>query len=296
MVVSLPVTDRIETNFAPIPFYGVKRLRTRPAGRVPVTEALHRAGADTQPHAHATATISILLAGAFDEMVGGRRVRVVGTGVVVRCPGCPHSDAFGPAAARVLHLELPDDVGDAERHSLAEWCHFESLRVSLLALALRGELWHDDDAGGLARECLTEELLLEVGRCRAGTRPASSPSRPAWLKRAREILEDRFRDRVTLGEIASEVGVHRVTLAREFRRRYGSTPGAHLRHIRLERALREMAFASRSPSDAAYEAGFYDQSHLNRWLRREAGTTPGRMCAPHVMRPDRDAPVTDRST
>lgn len=45
------------------------------------------------------------------------------------------------------------------------------------------------------------------------------------LERAREYVHQRFRDRITMHDIASSAGIHPVHLGQSFRRQYGETVG-----------------------------------------------------------------------
>ena len=59
-----------------------------------------------------------------------------------------------------------------------------------------------------------------------------------------------------------------------FRQRYGVTPFAFQRNLRVERA-RDALKHGESLADAAAETGFADQSHLGRAVRAVMGATPG---------------------
>jgi hypothetical protein len=73
-------------------------------------------------------------------------------------------------------------------------------------------------------------------------------------------------------------GGAQVLSARSVQRRVaratGLTPGA-IRQIRRAQAAVELLVGGVSPLDTAYQAGYTDQPHLNRSLRRFAGQTPG---------------------
>ena len=66
-----------------------------------------------------------------------------------------------------------------------------------------------------------------------------------------------------------------ITLARQFRRAWGTSPHRYLVLRRLERARRAIA-AGESLASAAILAGFADQAHLTRQFKRAYGITPGR--------------------
>ncbi len=99
------------------------------------------------------------------------------------------------------------------------------------------------------------------------------PSPP--VAQALRRLDDAPEVPVSLAELAAASGVSRFQLLRGFHREVGATPHAYLtqRRVRLAQAL---LAAGRRPAEAAVEAGFADQSHLNRAFVRQLGVTPGR--------------------
>jgi AraC-like DNA-binding protein len=128
--------------------------------------------------------------------------------------------------------------------------------------------------------CLALERLLR--RHATPTGPARPLTRAdARLARARELLEDRAADTLTLDELAAAAGLSRFHLIRLFRRRYGLTPFAYLRSLRIERA-RAALRTGRAIAEAAAEAGFADQSHLGRSFRAVMGSTPGEYRASYL--------------
>jgi AraC family transcriptional regulator len=103
-------------------------------------------------------------------------------------------------------------------------------------------------------------------------------SRPAphWLKQATEIVESRFLERLSLAEIASEVGVHRVHLSREFHKYNRCTVGEMIRRRRVQYASQLLANSRTSLAEIALVCGFSDQSHLSLLFKRYMGMTPSR--------------------
>jgi AraC-like DNA-binding protein len=64
-------------------------------------------------------------------------------------------------------------------------------------------------------------------------------------------------------------------LAKTFRRYFGCSIGEHLRDLRVQHACRLLATSDRPFAEIAVDAGFCDQSHLCRAVRRHTGLTPG---------------------
>jgi AraC-like DNA-binding protein len=93
--------------------------------------------------------------------------------------------------------------------------------------------------------------------------------------RLRELLDARFREKVTLRQASEAIHAHPAHLVRMFSREFGISPHQYLNGRRIELA-RGLLLDGVPPSLAAATAGFCDQSHLNRSFRRLLGTSPGR--------------------
>ncbi|HEY2898176.1 MAG TPA: helix-turn-helix transcriptional regulator, partial [Gemmatimonadaceae bacterium] len=106
---------------------------------------------------------------------------------------------------------------------------------------------------------------------------------PAWLRRVREALDDRYGAReLRIAELSAIAGVDPAHLARTFRAHYGTTPGAYLRETRVRRAADALARTSAPLARIALDAGFADQSHFTRVFRATYGITPRRWRALHA--------------
>jgi len=99
---------------------------------------------------------------------------------------------------------------------------------------------------------------------------------PQWLKRAREIVESRFLEPLSLAEIATAVGVHLVHLSREFHRYNRCTVGELIRCRRVEHACDLLAHSDMSLAEIALACGFSDQSHFSMMFKRHMGITPSK--------------------
>ncbi len=128
----------------------------------------------------------------------------------------------------------------------------------------------DDDASALDIETGLEALLDSLRH----RQRLQHDDGPAWLARARERLRDDCAHPPRIDELAHLAGVHPVTFARTFRRRYGRSPGEYLRECRLERAAALLRDRRRLMFDVAALAGFSDQSHFSRMFRQRFGCTP----------------------
>jgi AraC family transcriptional regulator len=130
-----------------------------------------------------------------------------------------------------------------------------------------------DDISGLAIEGLVLQLLAATGRA---SRLASARRRLPSAASARDLLQARFAEPLSLEVLARATGVHPISLARAFHKAYGESPGAYQRRLRIEFACRELSSSRKTLAEIAIEAGFYDQSHFTRTFRRLVGITPAR--------------------
>jgi AraC-like DNA-binding protein len=79
---------------------------------------------------------------------------------------------------------------------------------------------------------------------------------------------------VTVGAVATRMGVSREGFSRTFVKRYGMAPHAYWVMHRLNKA-RDQLRAGQHIADVAFETGFADQSHFGRWFKRAFGISPG---------------------
>jgi AraC-like DNA-binding protein len=145
------------------------------------------------------------------------------------------------------------------------------------ALLRRAHIALEKPSSTLERESrLLEALARLVTRHAVGKPPARRIYREhRAVKMAREYLETLPSENVSLERLAREAGLSPFHLCRVFRQETGLPPHAYqtLVRVRLAKALLAEGIAI---SQAAVEAGFYDQAHLTRRFKRVFGVTPGR--------------------
>lgn len=93
--------------------------------------------------------------------------------------------------------------------------------------------------------------------------------------RAREIIQDRFNEDISLTELACSAGLSPFHLVRVFEKHMGITPHVYLIQIRVERAKHRLSGKARI-ADIAADCGFSDQAHLTRLFKRQLGLTPAK--------------------
>lgn len=264
----------------PNAFYGGGASNLQVSG-LTLSESVYPAGLRMPRHQHEPAYFGLVLKGGYRETLGlSTKVREAAPMSAFYHPrGETHAVEFFSSNVRIFRIE----ISDRRQYELHEKCRipdepaaFQGGTMSALSLRLYREFRQRDQWSGLAIEGLTLEILAELSR-----RSAKSSDR-AWLESAREILEDNFIEPPTLDELAREVGVHPVHLAREFRRHFNCTIGDFCRGRRIERAGRQIASTDLPISEIALALGFYDQSHFTNTFKRYTGVTPAayrKLCA-----------------
>lgn len=226
-------------------------------------------------HHHEEPTICYVLRGGFAEYLPGERADCGATTLKVMPAGQIHWNRFGEVETHGLRIDVdPRRFGDAPAilRGLDERFHTTAGRAVELARRLAGELVTGDTATPIAAEGIALELVAELAR--RGRSAPKGPGTPRWLLAAEEVIRGRFRESLTVAELARVVEVHPATLSRMYRRRFGCTIGDRIRALRVEHAARELATTADRLSVIAVRAGFYDQSHFTNLFRRHYGVTP----------------------
>jgi AraC-like DNA-binding protein len=129
---------------------------------------------------------------------------------------------------------------------------------------------------GNAMVCETAILNLIAGlNSHASARPEIDRGPTACIRRVRNRIDADPAARLTLVELANEIGLSRYQLLRAFARDLGLTPHAYIIQRRIELA-RRLIRSGRELAEVAVAAGFCDQSHLTRCFARRFGVTPRR--------------------
>lgn len=162
-------------------------------------------------------------------------------------------DGIGRAVGRPTLLDGPlrQRVDRLNRALVAPGEEFEA--ASRLALIVERLQWHLD----------------------GNPEPARAPRNRPVAHALRDLLDGSIREGMTLEEAGRALHVDPSHLVREFSREFGLPPHRYLIGRRVELA-RRLLLAGGAAADVSVEAGFHDQSHLNRHFKSMVGTTPGR--------------------
>lgn len=222
-------------------------------------------------HEHPQATIAVVLRGGFAGTYEGTERDCAPMTIVVEPAGSHHANRFGGMPTTVLSLSLGPMVSPALDGVASTQRFGQDPYAAGFARQAYAELRRPDALTPLAVEALGLELVCRLGR----TQPDDGV--PAWLRVARDLVDERFTESLRLADVAAAVGVDPHRLARAFRRAYRAPLATYVRHLRVKAAADRLLLDDEASIAAiAVEVGFADQSHLTRLFARVMGTTPAR--------------------
>lgn len=215
-------------------------------------------------------------------LIGGRAHTLAAGGVVLVPPDTPHEARHHPAAPlSAMIIEF-----DARLHGILDVAEVCGLPVSLMPTPIRRPKIADSAQAivhhftqripgyqlAIHTHCVRLLDLLWKEQLATGARGGE-------LLRFRPVLqlvEQRYRERLTLRDLADSVHLHPAYFSASFKRAAGVGPHEYVARYRLERA-RDLLVASDLPlQEIARRTGFCDAAHLIRVFRRHEGVSPGR--------------------
>jgi AraC family transcriptional regulator len=250
-------------------------IRRRIVGPFTLSEIVYPGELSLPKHAHRHAYVTFVIEGAFHEMYSSGEI-ACRTGAVRFLPAAEVHENRIEAGARCLHISSDPAVLEQLRQRPViprKPAEIIGLATTWLAHRLYAEFSRQDAASAMAIEGLILEILAEIARSETQQNGVLAPQ---WLKRATEIVETRFLERLSLAEIASEVGVHYVHLSRQFHKYNRCTIGELIRKRRVQYACQLLAYSRTPLAEIALICGFSDQSHLSFLFKRYMGLSPSK--------------------
>ncbi|MBS1708668.1 MAG: helix-turn-helix transcriptional regulator [Armatimonadetes bacterium] len=211
------------------------------------------------PHLHETDGLFVLLGGDHIDDNGRSTHTQRPSSVVVHPVGLRHGTEVGPAGMVGINVFFRDEAP-------CPTCRAYSVHSNRLvrdsALRLAGQMIRQP----CAAEAATHELLSSFS-------DSCSGKTPRWFRRALAFLEEDQIANVSLTGLAREIGVHPVSLCREFRRQTGTTFSDHVSGLRAAR-LCSAVLQSRPIGESSVASGYADHAHGTRSFRRYTGLSP----------------------
>lgn len=218
-------------------------------------------------HTDRHSRVSFLLRGGYREEGSSGTIRMRPGDILLKSKRAEHEDRFGDEGAYVAAIEFLDNDPFAAGPAAAFWRQrtdvFALRHVTALLEAVRAGDLRGASVAGV--DLVTASVHADEQKRRA----------PSWLEQLKLELEEYSFATVDVAVRAQAAGVHPAHASRLFRQCYGASMTEHAHVHAIRRAIGALAQPNLSLSDAAFTAGFYDQSHMNRAFVRMFGRTPG---------------------
>ena len=250
-------------------------IQRRTIGPFVLSETFHSSELALPRHAHRALYVTCVIEGSFHELYSSGAITCRSGAVRFLPAGEVHENQI-EAGLRCLHISIDPAALEQLRQRPTIPRHpadINGLATTWLGHRLYAEFSRQDTASAIAIEGLILEMLAEIARSGPQQEAIAAPQ---WLKRATEIVESRFLERLSLTTIASEVGVHYVHLSRQFHKYNRCTIGELIRRRRVQYACQLLAYSQTPLAEIALMCGFSDQSHLSFLFKRYMGLSPSR--------------------
>ncbi len=204
---------------------------------------------------------------------GTQRIEARGAHVSLNASGDTERFTIGESGVHGLSVDIPH--GWLARFGLdaaavASCLCSQDPDLVLLGRRLYAEVLESDEWSPIVIDSLLIEMLALLARRSRRQRGAV----PGWIQKVERVLREDAARAYSLQDLGNLTGYHPAHVAREFRKWTGKTVGDYTRAVRLTKARELMSNPRLTLAEIAQEAGFADQSHLNRVFRRCLRMTP----------------------
>lgn len=225
---------------------------------------------EVHTHTHEDAHFVLVLSGIYISSARGAPQYARAPTLVYNPAGTTHRDRFVDGAGSFMTVSMPPLLLDDADH-LGGMPPTATVLGAPRALHSAFRLAREVKGGG-------DSTLLESGvwELLAGSSHArEGKALPSWAHAAYEAMMDLAADpALRVADVAGELGVHPVHLARVFRQAWGCSPGDLMRWRRIERACGLLRRSTLTLVQIAAAAGFADQSHMTHAFRERFNMTP----------------------
>lgn len=249
---------------------GIERLQARFFGQA------------FSPHRHDTYAIGVTLAGVQTFRYRGEQRHCLPGQYHILYPDEIHdgrSGTEGGFAYRIVYID-PSLVQEALGGKALPFVANPVVDLPNRRKELISPAWDmDTDIDELGRAEIATALadvLLEASA--GGARPPLTSLRLPALLRVRALIAARPAHRHPIAELESAAGLDRWSLARQFRAAFGTSP-SRFRILRQLDEVRRLVKQGTCLAEAAFEAGFADQSYMSRQFKLAYGLTPAKWAA-----------------
>lgn len=212
-----------------------------------------------EPHRHDWPVLAIYRLGGYREEIDGAENAFDGPSVVFHPANAGHADEIGEAGLETVSMSFdPGWLEPDARALLPNRSWSRAGGVAALAARKLASVWLEPGASDRDLAAATSGFMLEALL-------APAPRRPSWLEKVEATLA---------GDQGGGLDLHPAWLARAYRAWRGEGMAETARRRRVERAVGMLRASADGLAAIAIEAGFCDQSHMNRCFNAVLGRSP----------------------
>lgn len=224
---------------------------------------------------HVTDSYELLLFDNKGTIAIGDESFTVESGMLVRLN--PGETCRVLSRSRVHYLCFNED-GEAIIKYLLECPRTLSLRAPQRLTELIEELSVADDAQDadavmIAALGISTFLKKELVQIRTSERKLTTKTMNS-IDMAVEYMEEHFREKCSLNEVAAHVGRSPIYFHDTFEEVVGKSPCEYITDLRLREAKKLLAFTDTEPAEVAEKSGYGSQSYFNYAFKKALGITP----------------------
>lgn len=247
-------------------FHGQQHLLRRVPGAL-ATRVVHPGRQAIPAHRHDWPVLSVYRTGEYIEEADSGAVHLAGPSVILHPAGGGHADQITDRGLETVVIGFdPAWLGRLPGFDPGRSYYWVGGAAAAAAERLL-DGWRSPRASeGMLREATRRLVALGL--------TAPPPPAPAWLPRLDAALARGERDTRAL---ARRLDLHPAWLARVYRAARGEGLQQAARRLRVEQAASMLRRGGESLAMVAAEAGFCDQSHMNRAFMAVLGRTPGQV-------------------
>ncbi len=236
---------------------------------VATVETLFTSPTAVPRHRHEFPHLLLVIRGAFEVAVEGRRTELSTGDAIFHEPAQIHSGQVWSSGARGFTVEL---TAYPNLTRAIKGCAVYERRTNISALL--AQLYRETQTEDLGREFAVEGLQLQVVAALMRQSAVRAAQPPRWLECAKQFLHDTPCERHTMAELSVVLGIDQKEIVSGFRKFLHATPAEYQRTLRIALARRALAETTCSIAQIAAETGFCDQAYFSNQFKRVLNCTP----------------------
>ncbi len=219
-------------------------------------------------HCHDNMHIVFVFQGTKSETRQKERISKKEGSVLFYHAGEMHRCTTYAPVSKSVNIEL--STAFLSRYGFSEFDIKKALETKIdtksLMLSIQTELFSD---AVCKKDAILSSLFALISEA-----PTQEITVPRWALQLKELLHDSWNEPLDLQEISRLIGVHPVTISKNFKRFFSCSLGTYKRKIRIEKSISLIKESEMTLSEIAHFCHFADQSHFIRNFKKNTGFLP----------------------